>query len=90
MSNSKEQYVHYHNSLTEINRRAREEPQSFAQDSEQAYQAELRRIAEQAARETAMTAARPKVAALCICFMVLLFLFEYFHSIIDRFDRNSI
>lgn len=52
MSNSKEQYVHYHNSLTEINRCAREEPQSFAQASEQAYQAELRRIAEQAARET--------------------------------------
>ena len=52
MSNSKEQYVHFHNSLTEINRCAREEPQAFAQTSEQAYQTELRRIAEQAARET--------------------------------------
>lgn len=52
MINSMEQYVHYHNSLREINRRALEEPQAFAADSEQAYRAELRRIAEKAAKET--------------------------------------
>lgn len=52
MSNFTEQYVHYHNSLEEINRRASEEPGVFSEESESAYRAELMRIAEKAARET--------------------------------------
>ena len=52
MSNLMEQYVHYHNSLQEINRRAKEEPAAFAEESESVYRAELMRIAEKAARET--------------------------------------
>ena len=46
MSNLMEQYVHYHNSLQEINRRAKEEPAAFAEESESVYRAELMRIAE--------------------------------------------
>lgn len=52
MKNLAEQYVHYHNSLGEINRRAAEEAAAFAEESERAYRAELMRIAEKAARET--------------------------------------
>ena len=52
MINLMERYVHYHNSLEEINRRAEEEPERFSEESERAYRAELMRIAEKAASET--------------------------------------
>ena len=50
MKNLAEQYVHYHNSLGEINRRAAGEAAAFAEESERAYRAELMRIAEKVAQ----------------------------------------
>ena len=53
MSNRTERYVHYHNSLWEINERAASEPVSFAAESEQAYRSALTRIARRAAHDRA-------------------------------------
>ena len=46
------QYIHYNNTLEAINRRAGEDPQAFARDSEQAYQSQLRQVAARAAGRT--------------------------------------
>ena len=53
MSDRTERYVHYHNSLWEINERAASDPVSFAAESEQAYRSALTRIARRAAHDRA-------------------------------------
>ena len=53
MSNRTERYVHYHNSLWEINERAAADPAAFAAESERAYRNALTRIAREAARGAA-------------------------------------
>ena len=53
MSNRTERYVHYHNSLWEINERAAADPAAFAAESERAYRSALTRIAREAARGAA-------------------------------------